>query len=465
MKRLAPLLLLLTPLTLAAEKLTAPQLIALAQSHNPGLRAAIFAAFDPKEIVAGTAWSGHGPDFFFAVQYATQPALVIDNNDPISLQQVPKPDGSGPETNLWYAIARIENVAHLHAFHYQVTGGRYGGILDLPAFGPLSYLLPGVPSGALSEKLTHTSKIYDGMKSSYWIYVPAQYTPQTPAALMVFQDGGGYANRDDRVILSAIDNLIAQKKIPVMICVFINPGSITSAPGTPTYTQVSAHAARFHRTLDDAMRSTLYDTVSDRYPRFLRDEILAEVATRYNLRKDAYSRAIAGASSGGICSFNAAWQLTGPEAQSGVQSGVQSGAQFSRVLSWIGSFTNIQWKEQADAPEGGQDYPDKILREPHRNIRVWLQDGSNDMENPNWGSWPLANIRMANALKTRDYDFHLSFGEGTHNGSQGAAEFPAAMTWLWRGYDSTKSEETFAQEPSEKSQPYFRVSITNRNAE
>ena len=450
MKRLAPLLLLLTPLTLAAEKLTAPQLIALAQSHNPGLRAAIFAAFDPKEIVAGTAWSGHGPDFFFAVQYATQPALVIDNNDPISLQQVPKPDGSGPETNLWYAIARIENVAHLHAFHYQVTGGRYGGILDLPAFGPLSYLLPGVPSGALSEKLTHTSKIYDGMKSSYWIYVPAQYTPQTPAALMVFQDGGGYANRDDRVILSAIDNLIAQKKIPVMICVFINPGSITSAPGTPTYTQVSAHAARFHRTLDDAMRSTLYDTVSDRYPRFLRDEILAEVATRYNLRKDAYSRAIAGASSGGICSFNAAWQLTGPEAQ------------FSRVLSMIGSFTNIQWKEQPDAPEGGQDYPDKVLREPHRNIRVWLQDGSNDQENPKYGSWPMANIRMANALKLTGYDFHFSFGKGPHSAGEGGAEFAEEMIWLWRDYDPAKTSQTFTQDPAEAGKPPFRVAIVNR---
>jgi len=450
MKKLALLCLLLTLPALAAEKLTTPQLIALAQSNNSGLRAAIFAAFDPKDLIAGTAWSGHGPDFFFAIQYATQPALVIDKNDPIPLKQVP-----GPETNLWYAVARLDPdtaLGRLHAFHYQVPGGSYGGILDLPAFGPLSYLQPGVPSGQISEKLTHTSKIYDGMKSNYWIYVPAQYDPKTPAALMVFQDGGGYKNRDAR-FLDAIDNLIAQKQIPVMICVFINPGSIQDAPGTPTYTQVSAHAGRFHRTLDDAMRSTLYDTVSDRYVRFLRDEILAEVATRYNLRKDAYSRAIAGASSGGICAFNAAWQLTGPEAQ------------FSRVYSMIGSFTNIQWKEQPGIPDGGQDYPDKVLREPHRNIHVWLQDGSNDMENPNWGSWPLANIRMANALKTRDYDFHLSFGQGTHNGSQGAAQFPAAMTWLWRGYSPDKTEETYVQDPAEKKEPYFRVQITNRSAD
>jgi enterochelin esterase family protein len=461
MKTLPFLLLLATLPALAAPepvsgKLTAPQLIALAQSNNPGLRAAIFAAFDPKDLVAGAAWSGRGPDFFFAIQYPTQPALVIDHNDPIPLQHVPKPDGSGPEPDLWYAAAHLDPetaLGRLHAFHYQIPGGSYGGSLDLPAYGPLSYLLPGVPSGHLSEKLTHTSKIYDGMKSNYWIYVPAQYSPQTPAALMVFQDGGGYANRDDRVILSAIDNLIAQHKIPVMICVFINPGSIKDSPGTPTYTQVSAHAARFQRTLDDAMRSTLYDTVSDRYPRFLRDEILAEVGSRYNLRKDAYSRAIAGASSGGICSFNAAWQQ------------LDQAPQFSRVLSWIGSFTNIQWEEQTYAPEGGQDYPDKVLRGPKRNLRVWLQDGSNDMENPNWGSWPLANIRMANALKTRGYDFHFSFGQGTHNGAHGSAQFPQAMTWLWRDYDPNKTEETYQQDPAEKSQPYYRVTITNRSAE
>ena len=134
------------------------------------------------------------------------------------------------------------------------------------------------------------------------------------------------------------------------------------------------------------MRSTLYDTVSDRYPRFLRDEILAEVGAKYNLRKDAYSHAITGLSSGGICSFNAAWQM--PDL-------------FSRVITWIGSFESIQWKEDPAIPDGGQDYSDKVLREPHRNIRVWLQDGSNDLENPNYGDWPMANIRMANSLKTK----------------------------------------------------------------
>jgi enterochelin esterase family protein len=331
-----------------------------------------------------------------------------------------------------------------------VAGSKFGGRLDLPAFGPLSYLPPGVPSGKLSEKIIHTSKIYDGMKSEYWIYVPAQYDPQTPAAVMVFQDGEGYTHRDgNNPALNVIDNLIAQKKIPVMICIFINPGDIAGSPGTPTYNFVKAYSDKWHRTLKDSMRSTLYDTVSDRYPRFLRDEILAEVGTKYNLRKDAYSHAITGLSSGGICSLNAAWQM--PEL-------------FGRVISWIGSFESIQWKEDPALPDGGQDYSDKVLREPHRNIRVWLQDGSNDLENPNYGDWPMANIRMANSLKTREYDFHFSFGKGDHDSGHGAAQFPEEMMWLWRDYDAAKAEQQFTPDPAEKTKPYFRVTITSREA-
>ena len=198
------------------------------------------------------------------------------------------------------------------------------------------------------------------------------------------------------------------------------------------------------------MRSTLYDTVSDRYARYLRDEVLAEVAAKYNIRKDAYSRAITGLSSGAICAFNAAWQM--PD-------------QFSRVISWIGSFSSIQWREDPNVQDGGQDFPDKVLRESKRNIRVWMQDGSEDIESDRWGSWPLANLRLANALKLKGYDFHFSFGKGTHNTGHGAAEFPAEMIWLWRDYDPAKTAQTYEMEPSEKSKPVFRVSIGNRDVE
>jgi enterochelin esterase-like enzyme len=428
----------------AAEKLTAPQLITLANSGAPGLRDAIIASFDAKDLKEGTAWVGMGPDFFFAVEADSPAWLVIDTRSGMPMRHI---DGS----DIWYAAVKVEPVGNLHAFHYVVNKTSFGGRLDMPVFASDSYLKPDVPTGKLSDKIIHTSKIYDGMKSEYWIYVPAQYDPKVPAALMVFQDGGWYTNRNgDNPELNVIDNLIAQKKIPVMICVFINPGDIADSPGTPTYNFVKAYTDKWKRTLKDSMRSTLYDTVSDRYARFLRDEVIAEVAAKYNIRKDAYSHAITGLSSGGICSFNAAWQM--PD-------------EFSRVISWIGSFTSIQWKEDPALPDGGQDVAEKVLREQKRNIRVWLQDGSSDMEQDRYGSWPMANIRMANALKLKDYDFHFSFGKGTHNSGQGAAEFPAEMIWLWRDYDPSKTEQTFEMEATEKAKPVFRVAVTNRDSD
>jgi enterochelin esterase family protein len=427
----------------AAEKSNATRLTALAKSNSLQLREAIIATFEAKDLKEGTAWAGRGPEFFFALETSTRPQLLIDGLAGPPMQRL-----VGSE--LWFAAARIEQLGKLHSFHYILNGAKFGGKLDVPAFTPFAYPQTGVPSGTLSDKITHVSRIFDGMKSEYWVYVPAQYREETPAALMVFQDGGWYTDRNgNNPALNVIDNLIAQKMIPVIICIFINPGDIGDSPGTPTYNFVKAYSDRWKRTLKDSMRSTLYDTVSDRYPRFLRDEIVAEVGAKYNLRRDAYSRAITGLSSGGICAFNAAWQL--PD-------------QFSRVISWIGSFSAIQWKEDPANPDGGQDYPDKILREPKRNIRVWLQDGSDDLD-LRYGNWPLANLRMANALKAQDYDFHFSYGKGTHNSAQGAAEFPAEMIWLWRDYDATKTEQTFQVEASEKAKPIFRVSVTNRDTE
>ncbi len=127
----------------------------------------------------------------------------------------------------------------------------------------------GVPVGRLSKAKTVTSRTYDGMMSQYRVYVPAQYDPAKPAALMVFQDGLGYAHRDgDHPALNVLDNLMAAGKIPVMVAVFTNPGSVEKVPGTPTYAAVKAYGDKWKRTLDDSMRSVEYDTVSDRYARF-----------------------------------------------------------------------------------------------------------------------------------------------------------------------------------------------------
>ncbi len=354
-----------------------------------------------------------------------------------------------PSFARFFALLSLTLLGAVCLTHAQQPGGPNSGPAPAPPALPAdAQQHEGVPAGTLSGRLTLRSEVYDGMVSDYWIYVPAQYDPQKPAAVMVFQDGEGYLNRKgDHPALNVLDNLIAQGKLPVIIGIFTNPGDIAGSPETPTYAAVDRFSKKWQRSLRDSMRSTEYDTVSNRYPRFLRDELIPEVAKRYNLRTDAYSHAITGLSSGGICSFNAAWQM--PE-------------EFARVITWIGSFTAIQWEEDPAVREGGQDYADKVLREDHRNLRVWLQDGSNDQENPLYGSWPLDNIRMVNALKLKGYDFRFSFGTGPHTAAEGGAEFAQEMLWLWRGYDPAKTEETFAQEPTEVAKPPFRVRISNR---
>jgi enterochelin esterase family protein len=368
------------------------------------------------DIEKGTAVASDGPDFLFAINSEKQPALFIDS-EPAG-GALKRSGMNGP----WIFATQLKT-GRSHSFYYMVDGKKTGGRTDVAAYTPDSYEHPGVPHGKLSEKFVHSSRLYEGMKSDYWIYVPAQYDPATPAALMVWQDGQGLIQRDGATRAQIVfDNLTAQKKVPVTIHVFISPGKVG----------------------DRAMRSIEYDTVSDKYPNFLRDEVLPEVYAKYNIRKDGYSRAIAGNSSGGICAFNAAWWQQD---------------QFARVLSHIGSFTSIQW--HPGEVDGGNVYPFKIRKEAKRNIRVWLQDGSEDLEN-NHGSWPLQNLQMANSLKMMGYDFHLSFGNGTHNGAHGNSELPEELTWLWRDYDPAKTTQDFEQDAAEKDKPLFRVKIYTR---
>jgi len=404
---------------LAADKLTTPQLLEMARHHSQGLDEALRTALGDDKIKKGAAFAGEGPDFVFAIESEAQPSLFIDDQPAAPMTRA----GS-----LWFQTATLRPET-VHGFYYMVNGVRTGGSTDVAAYGPDSYPKPGVPQGALSDKIVHTSKIYDGMQSNYWIYIPAQYDASVPAALMVWQDGQALIQRDGASrTLTVVDNLIAQKKIPVMIQVFIQPGMIG----------------------DKAMRSIEYDTVSDRYARFLRDEILADVQAKYNIRKDAYSRGIGGISSGGICAFNVAWQQND---------------QFSRVLSHVGSFTSIQWHHDQPDPRdnmlGGNDYPFLVRKSPKHNIRAWLQDGSEDLENDH-GSWPLQNIQMVNSLKMREYDFHFSWGGGSHNPAHGYAELPEELTWVWRDYDPAKTDETYTMDPAEKSKPMFRVKMLNR---
>jgi enterochelin esterase family protein len=135
---------------------------------------------------------------------------------------------------------------------------------------------------------------------------------------------------------------------------------------------------------------------------------------------------------------------------------------FARVHSTVGSFTSIQWHPE-EKLDGGNVYPFKVRKEPKRNIRIWMSDGSDDLEN-NHGSWPMQNIQMANSLKLREYDFHFRFGTAAHGGAQFALDLPESLAWLWRDYDPKKTADEFKMDPAEKDKPFFRVTISNRDA-
>jgi enterochelin esterase-like enzyme len=401
--------------TLSMTTFAADPLVDLARKHanQDVIAAAITANMKEADLAKGSAVTSEGGEIFFATKAAGLPKLLIDEKPgPV----MTKAGG------FYYALASVET-GRTHNFTYELEGRAFGGKTDVPAWPPDAYAQAGVPQGQLTEKLVHTSKIYPGMQSNYWVYTAAGYRSGTAAALMVWQDGEVNVDRSGPShTLNVIDNLTHKKQIPVMVHVFISPGTINGK----------------------AMRSIEYDTVDDTYPRFLRDEILAEVGAKFSIRKDAYSRGIIGESSGAICAFNAAWQQ--PD-------------QFSRVVSRIGSFTSIQWKP--NQLDGGQSYPNKIRKEPKRNIRVWLQDGSEDLENEH-GSWPLQNVQMANSLKRGNYDFHLSFGNGTHTRAGGQVEAPAELIWLWRGYDPAKTEQTYEMDPEEQAKPLWRIRSFNR---
>jgi enterochelin esterase family protein len=225
------------------------------------------------------------------------------------------------------------------------------------------------------------------------IYVPAQYDGKTPAAIMIFQDGGSYANEKGQFRATVVfDNLIHKKEMPVTIGVFLNPGTVPSSN--------PKEKGRSNRSFE-------YDTPSDQYATFLEKEILPEIEKKYNVRKDAAGRALCGISSGGICAFTAAWER--PDL-------------FGKVLSHVGSFTNIR---------GGDVYPGMIRKTEKKPIRIFLQDGSNDLDNLH-GHWPLANRSMAAALKFAKYDFVYVEGDGGHNGKHGGVILPESLRWLWR---------------------------------
>jgi enterochelin esterase family protein len=266
-------------------------------------------------------------------------------------------------------------------------------------YGRDSLRQEGVPRGEVMTHVWRDSKVFPGTIRRYYVYVPAQYDASKPAALMVFQDGHTYTKEDgDFRVPVVFDNLIHKGDMPVTIGVFVDPGhKKAELPPKPGWKP------------EPENRSVEYDTLSGDYAKFLLEEILPAVAKDHPFTDDPEGHAICGISSGGICAFTVAWQR--PDA-------------FRKVLSHVGSFTDIR---------GGHAYPSMIRKDDKKPIRVFLQDGSNDLDNK-YGNWPLANRQMAAALKFREYDYRFVYGKGGHNGNHGGAILPESLRWLWRDY-------------------------------
>lgn len=295
--------------------------------------------------------------------------------------------------------------------------------------GPDSLAEQGVPQGEIRGPFTLPSQAYPGTSHTYWIYVPAQYNPAVPASLMIFNDGQAFmAPEGDLRAQNVMDNLIYRREIPVMIGVFINPGRRPDQP------EPSAHEWGDRTT----NRPTEYNSLDDRYARVIVDELLPVLYKSYNISKDAESHGIGGASSGAIAAFTVAWERPG---------------QFRKVLSIVGSFTNLR---------GGNVYPERVLKTDKKPIRIFLQDGRNDNRSlkpdgtyDETRDWFYQNVRLMKALTEKGYDVNYSWGMNRHGSKMGGEIMPDMMRWLWRDHpvstDPRDVTERSFQEAAHKS--------------
>jgi sugar lactone lactonase YvrE/enterochelin esterase-like enzyme len=262
-----------------------------------------------------------------------------------------------------------------------------------------SALETNAPKGEVLKFSFEQSKIFPGTQRDYWVYVPAQYTTNTPACVYVNQDGIQWQAP------AVFDRLIHGREMPVTIGVFVTPGRIKSADT--------------NNALDRFNRSYEYDGLGDNYARFLLEELLPDVERKLTsdgrvirLSTNANDRAIGGSSSGAICAFTAAWER--PDA-------------FSRVFSAIGTYVGLR---------GGDRYSTLVRKTEPKPIRIFLQDGSSDL-NIYGGDWWMANQTMQRALTFSGYEVQHVWGEGGHSGAHGTQVFPDAMRWLWKDWPNS----------------------------
>jgi enterochelin esterase family protein len=295
--------------------------------------------------------------------------------------------------------------------------------------GPDSLPREGVPKGELRGPFVlPNSPAYPGTQHTYWVHVPAQYDAAVPASLMVFQDGQAFIDMNGSVRApNVLDNLIYRRELPVMITAFINPGRTPEQP-EPTPAQWGDQTTN---------RPTEYNTLDDKYARVVVEELLPALYKDYNVSRDPERHGIGGTSSGAIAAFTVAWQR--PD-------------QFRKVISIVGSFTNIR---------GGDAYPDIVRQAEKKPLRVFMQGGRNDNRGVGRSGvydqrrdWFYQQVRMMEALRDKGYDLNYNWGINTHGQRMGGPLLPEMMRWLWRDHpvstDPNDKVERSYNEPKKK---------------
>ena len=235
------------------------------------------------------------------------------------------------------------------------------------------------------------------------VYVPKQYVPGTEAPFIVGADG------PDRTLFTALDNLIAEHRVPVMIAISIGNGS-GDAQGS--------------------QRGLEYDTMSGLYAEFVEKEVLPMVEKKYNVKltKDPDGRATTGCSSGGAAAMAMAWYHTDL---------------YHRVLSYSGTFVYQQWPHNPETPHGAWEFHETLIpNSPKKPLRIWMHVSDRDIliTRDNYHDWVLANERMAKALAAKGYPYQFVFAKNAVHCDRGvkAQTLPLALEYVWQGYAPKK---------------------------
>ena len=320
------------------------------------------------------------------------------------------PDGDVPPADADgnFIIGPTHNRAPEMTVHKDVPQGT---IFDLTMKSTDSKIYPGIARDADTfgtadpndpAKLVVTTSHPAPYTRRVAVYVPKQYVPGTAAPFIVGADG------PDKLLFTALDNLIAEHKVPAMIAISIGNGS-GDAQGSE--------------------RGLEYDTMSGRYAEFVEKEVLPLVEKECNVKltKDPDGRATMGCSSGGSCALIMAWYH--PDL-------------YHRVLTYSGTFVNQQWPHNPETPHGAWEFHEHLIpNSPAKPLRIWMEVGDRDLFNPNvmrdnMHDWVVANENMAKALAAKGYHYQFVFARncGHCEGSVKQQTLPEALEWLWKGY-------------------------------